>query len=389
MRAPPGFYRNVAIFDFKSLYPSIIRTFRVDPLAANVILHDLVEGIQSSDSGLSGQIVKGPAGLEFADEIAILPSIIEALWQERDHAKQLKDATLSQAVKIIMNSFYGVLGTPGCRFYDPRLAGTITRIGHWLLKFSRKFIEREGHQVIYGDTDSLFIDFGDGEQTAIKQVGTQLSAKLNDYLTAELRHRFNVASQLDIEFEKLFEHFFMPTIRGRDTGSKKRYAGLFINKTGAAELYFAGMETARRDWTALAKEFQVDLFTLLFKQNDTAVLKDALGDLVRSRHQALYDGKLDDKLVYIKGISKRLEDYTKNVPPHVRAARMLDQFDGRIVRYVITTDGPEPVQKRSNAAYDYGHYSHKQLAPIADMVLRFFDLDYRSLITGGKQLALF
>jgi DNA polymerase-2 len=118
-------------------------------------------------------------------------------------------------------------------------------------------------------------------------------------------------------------------------------------------------------------------------------LKDALGDLVRNRHQALYNGKLDDKLVYQKGISKRLEDYTKNVPPHVRAARMLDHFDGKVVRYVMTTGGPEPVQKRSKAAYDYGHYSHKQLEPIADMVLRFFDLDYRSLITGGKQLTLF
>jgi DNA polymerase-2 len=118
-------------------------------------------------------------------------------------------------------------------------------------------------------------------------------------------------------------------------------------------------------------------------------MDDALGDLVRNRHQALYDGKLDDKLVYKKGISKRLEDYIKNVPPHVRAARMLDQFEGRIVAYVMTADGPEPVQKRSNAAYDYGHYSQKQLAPIADMVLRFFDLDYRSLVTGGKQLTLF
>jgi len=149
------------------------------------------------------------------------------------------------------------------------------------------------------------------------------------------------------------------------------------------------METTRRDWTALAKEFQVDLFTLLFKPNEPSDSKDALGDLVRSRHQALYDGELDDKLVYTKGISKRLEDYTKNVPPHVRAARMLDEFEGRIVRYVMTIDGPEPVQKRSNAAYDYGHYSQKQLAPIADMVLRFFDLDYRSLITGGKQMQLF
>jgi DNA polymerase-2 len=288
-----------------------------------------------------------------------------------------------------MNSFYGVLGTPGCRFYDPRLAGTITRIGHWILKFSRKFIENEGYQVIYGDTDSLFIHFGDGLQTAINQLGNQLSAKLNDYLTAELRQQFKVDSRLDIEFEKLFEHFFMPTIRGRNTGSKKRYAGLFLNDAGADELYFAGMETTRRDWTALAKEFQVDLFALLFKQDDRPDLKDALGDLVRSRHQALYDGKLDDKLVYKKGISKRLKDYTKNVPPHVRAARMLDQFDGRIISYVMTTVGPEPVQKRSNAPYDYGHYSHKQLAPIADMVLRFFDLDYRSLVTGGKQLSLF
>jgi DNA polymerase-2 len=288
-----------------------------------------------------------------------------------------------------MNSFYGVLGTPGCRFYDPRLAGTITRIGHWILTFSLEFIEREGHQVIYGDTDSLFIHFGEEEQTAINQIGTQLSERLNCYLNAELQQRFNVESKLDIEFEKLFVHFFMPTIRGRDTGSKKRYAGLFINETGSAELYFAGMETTRRDWTTLAKELQVDLFTLLFKKGNTPDLKDGLFDLVRSRHDQLYDGKLDDKLVYKKGISKRLEEYTKNVPPHVRAARMLDQLDGRIVSYIMTTTGPEPVQKRSNPAYDYRHYSEKQLAPIADMVLRFFDLDYRSLIIGGKQLNLF
>ncbi len=385
----PGFYRNVAVFDFKSLYPSIIRTFRIDPLAANVVLHELVENLQSSDSENPGRIIKGPAGLEFAENFAILPSIIEALWRERETAKRLKDATLSQAVKIIMNSFYGVLGTPGCRFYDPRLAGTITRIGHWILKFSLKFIEKEGHQVIYGDTDSLFIHFGDGEKSAINEIGARLSEKLNGYLKMELQQRFEVESKLDIEFEKLFAHFFMPTIRGRDTGSKKRYAGLIINEAGAAELYFAGMEATRRDWTALAKDFQVDLFTLVFKKDRSPDLQDELCDLVRSRHEQLYDRKLDDKLVYRKGISKRLEDYTKNVPPHVRAARILEHLDGKIVSYVMKTAGPEPVQMKSNAPYDYDHYSQKQLAPIADMVLRFFDLDYRSLTKGGRQLSLF
>ena len=385
----PGFYRNIAVFDFKSLYPSIIRTFRIDPLAANVILHNLTKNSVENDLEVSGQIVKGPAGLEFAESFAILPSIIEELWQEREKAKQSKDSTLSQAVKIIMNSFYGVMGSPGCRFYDPRLAGTITRIGHWLLNFSREFIEKEGYQVIYGDTDSLFIHLNGGKQDTVNQIGAQLAEKLNRHLNVEVRRRFNVESQLDIEFERIFKRFFMPTVRGNDTGSKKRYTGLLLNEAGESEIIFTGMESNRRDWTELAKDFQANLFSLLFRKDGTPEISDELCDLVRNRHRKLYDGELDDKLIYRKGISKRLEDYTKNIPPHVRAARMLDQLDGKIVSYVMTTAGPEPIQKRSSASFDYGHYSEKQLAPVADMVLRFFDLDYHSLTKGGKQLNLF
>jgi len=66
------------------------------------------------------------------------------------------------------------------------------------LTFSRNYIEGEGHQVIYGDTDSLFIHFGDGEQTAINQIGTQLAEKLNHYLSIEIQQRFHVESKLDI-----------------------------------------------------------------------------------------------------------------------------------------------------------------------------------------------
>ena len=385
----PGFYRNIAVFDFKSLYPSIIRTFRVDPLAANVVLHGLTEKPQPANSSNSGRIFKGPAGLEFAEDYAILPEIIESLWDERDKAKKSKDSALSQAVKIIMNSFYGVMGSPGCRFYDPRLAGSITRIGHWILTFSREFIEQKDYKVIYGDTDSLFVHLGDGEQSVVTKTGTELATSLNAYLQEELRKQFAVQSYLDIEFEKIFTRFFMPTIRGENKGSKKRYAGLLYKDKGDPELYFAGMESSRRDWTALAKEFQADLFTLLFTKDSESNLRDELSDLIRIRHEQLYNGELDEKLVYSKGIHKPLKDYTKNVPPHVRAARMLDRLDGRIVRYVMTKAGPEPVQKRSGATLDYNHYSEKQLAPIADMVLRFFDMDYRSITGGGKQLDLF
>jgi len=382
----PGIYRNVAVLDFKSLYPSIIRTFMVDPLAANVVLYDL-QG--NSNSTGRGQIIRGPAGLEFAMDSAILPGIIEKLWHEREKAKQAKDATLSQAVKIIMNSFYGVLGSKGCRFYDPRLAGTITRIGQWLLTFSQEFIEKEGFKIIYGDTDSLFVHLGESDQETIRETGIKLSESLNCYIKRELRQRFSVESCLAIEFEKLFSLLFMPTARGQDTGAKKRYVGMLTGKKGKSELHFVGMESRRRDWTTLAKDFQADLFKLFFSKYGCAELKDELSDLIRTRQKQLYAGELDDKLIYRKGITKRLKDYTKTVPPHVRAARMLDKFDGRIVHYVITTTGPEPVQKRSGSPYDYNHYNLSQLGPVADMVLRFFKMDYRTLTRDREQLSLF
>jgi DNA polymerase-2 len=77
------------------------------------------------------------------------------------------------------------------------------------------------------------------------------------------------------------------------------------------------------------------------------------------------------------------------VPPYVRSAKKLENLDGRVVHYVITTAGPEPFQKRSGAPLDYNPYSDKQLAPIADMVLHLFDMDYQSLAQNRKQLRLF
>jgi DNA polymerase-2 len=74
LESQPGFYKNVAILDFKSLYPSIIRTFSVDPLAANTVLNELQDG---SKSPQPERIVKGPAGLSFDSASAILPEIIE------------------------------------------------------------------------------------------------------------------------------------------------------------------------------------------------------------------------------------------------------------------------------------------------------------------------
>jgi DNA polymerase-2 len=145
MDSQPGLYDNVLVLDFKSLYPSIIRTFRIDPLGLARPGEDPVPGF---------------LGAGFSRDGSILPAIITELWGKRDAAKREANRALTRAIKIIMNSFYGVLDSGGCRFFDPRLASSITRRGHEIIQRSRDHIEAQGYRVIYGDTDSVFVLLG-------------------------------------------------------------------------------------------------------------------------------------------------------------------------------------------------------------------------------------
>ncbi|MCB9594496.1 MAG: DNA polymerase II [Sandaracinaceae bacterium] len=360
MGSDPGLFENVLVMDFKSLYPSLIRTFLVDPL-----------GLATADA--SG--VEGFGGARFHREQHILPGLIESLWNARAEAKRIGDAALSQAIKIQMNSFYGVLGSPGCRFFDPRLASSITRRGHEILRTTRAWIEERGHRVIYGDTDSLFVHLGAeaGDAAACEALGAKLVTELNDRWRANVRERFDVESALELELETVFVRFVMPTMRGSDVGSKKRYAGVANGK-----LVIKGLEAIRTDWTPLARSFQKELLRRVFADQPYAAW-------IRELSQQLFRGELDEQLVYRKRLRRDLDSYTKNVPPHVAAARQLERARGTI-EYVITTRGPQPLE-RVSAPLDYQHYLERQLAPAADVVLPLLGDDF--MRHGGRQLSLF
>jgi DNA polymerase-2 len=364
MDSKPGLYDNVLVLDFKSLYPSIIRTFQIDPLGLAVPGEDAVAGFLNA---------------RFARNGAILPELIEELWQARDEAKRNRDAALSQAVKILMNSFYGVLGSPGCRFYDARLASSITRRGHAIIQKSRDRIETHGHTVIYGDTDSLFVLLGGGvDEGEAKAVGVDLAAALNAWWRDELAREFRLESFLEIEFETLYLRFLMPTVRGEQTGSKKRYAGLVRTDDGGTDVIFKGLESVRTDWTALARRFQRELYRRIF-------LDLPFEDYLRETLADLLGGKLDQELVYRKRLRRSVDDYTRNVPPHVQAARKMEK-PGRWIRYVITANGPEPVRDAIPKP-DYDHYRERQLAPAANGILHFLDTSFEAIT--GAQLAIF
>jgi len=379
MDSRPGLYDSVLVLDYKSLYPSIIRTFLIDPVG-------LIEGLAQPDAAHS---TEGFLGAWFSREKHCLPEIVGQIWHGRDEAKRQGNKPLSQALKIIMNAFYGVLGTTACRFFDPRLASSITMRGHQIMLQTKALIEAEGYDVIYGDTDSTFVwlKHQHSEEAAAK-IGQQLVDTVNRWWTAHLQQQ-GLESALELEFETHFCRFLMPTIRGTDQGSKKRYAGM-IQEGDTQRMVFKGLETVRTDWTPLAQQFQQALYLRIFRN-------EPYQDYVRETIASLMAGELDAQLVYRKRLRRPLAEYERNVPPHVRAARLADeenqkrgrapQYQNRgTIKYLWTTSGPEPVDYQ-RSPLDYDHYLTKQLQPVADGILPFLDDDFATLMTG--QLGLF
>jgi len=381
MDSRPGLYESVLVLDYKSLYPSIIRTFLIDPIG-------LVEGLAHPDDADS---VPGFRGARFSRMKHCLPAIVARVWQGREAAKRDRNKPLSQALKIIMNAFYGVLGSSGCRFFDPRLASSITMRGHEIMRQTRELVEARGYEVIYGDTDSTFVWLRRArDEDDAAQIGRSLVAYINDWWRDHLWQTYGLESALELQFETHFRRFLMPTIRGTDQGSKKRYAGQVMRADGRAEMVYKGLETVRTDWSPLAQQFQQTLYEKIFN-------REPYQDYVRDTVRRTLAGELDDQLVYRKRLRRQLDEYQRNVPPHVRAARIADDYNerhgrpkqyqnGGWISYLMTMAGPEPLETRA-APIDYDHYVTRQLQPIADAILPFLDDDFETLLTG--QMALF
>lgn len=399
MNSQPGLYDHVLVLDFKSLYPSIIRTFMVDPyglaegdrLTRNVS-PDFVESYDRS------QFSKGFRGAYFKKQDSILPSLIEHLWQARDLAKKDNNASLSQAIKIIMNSYYGVMGTPGCRFFDARLPSSITLRGHEIMLKTKGLIEEEGYQVIYGDTDSIFVwlNLKTGA-VDIDQIGRGLSDKVNNWWKHYLNTEYQLESALELEYENHYTRFLMPTIRGSSEGTKKRYAGMVCKddfnaenpKAGSYSLIFKGLETVRTDWTHLARELQKELYDRIFlNQEYKSYIVDLIDDLKA--------GKFDDKLIYRKRLRRRLNEYQKNIPPHVQAAKKAETWlaehgkrsryqKGGWIEYCYTINGPEPLENLQSAL-DYQLYIERQIAPVVDGIVAFLGTSFDEITSSQMNL---
>jgi DNA polymerase-2 len=364
----PGIYRNVAVLDFKSLYPSLIRTFHLDPLAH-------ARACESDPAA--------PNGARFSRSEAILPEVIERFMASREAARLRGDRHADQAIKIMMNAMFGVLGAASCRFFDPEIANAITGFGQQTLHWTRDAFEALGHPVRYGDTDSVFVQLPeDLSAEASTTLAGELRERVEERITAQIRERYDVTPRLTLELEKIFARLMLPKVRGGRGGSKKRYAGWLGGKDDG-ELVIVGLESVRRDWPHVATRLQQGMLERLFTDCEVMPFVRQLVEMVRA-------GTLDEELVYVKRLRKgSARDYSVNTP-HVVAARKLGRRADRVVRYLITATGPEPAEPGEPLppAIDREHYVEKVLRPVAESILELSGQSFDEAIGNPTQLSL-
>ena len=378
LSSKPGIYDWVIVCDFKSLYPTVFRTFNIDPYSFFYDEKKIPKVLPKS------KFVKAPNGAVFKNQEGIMPDLLTNFFRERAKVKKEKNKMASFAIKTVMASFSGVLASSNCRFSTFKLGDSITSFAQMIIKKTMKLIQEKGYDVIYGDTDSIFLDLHVKNFEQAEKIGKEISKYINDFFKKWVPENYARESYLELEFEKIYSRFFMPKIRGSETGAKKRYAGLVLEKKNSKfqeKIDFTGLEFVRRDWTEVSKDFQLGLLDRVFHKKEVA-------EFVKEFVENLKKGKYDDKLVYHKAIRKALNEYTKTTPPHVKAARKLKKLDSNIIDYVMTVDGPEPIQKQQHSI-DYDHYIDKQIKPIADSVLLFFDQKFDDVVKGTTQKNLF
>ncbi|MBK9265702.1 MAG: DNA polymerase II [Polyangiaceae bacterium] len=375
--ATSGVYRNVAVYDFKSLYPSIIRTFQIDPLTYVGEMdprdkrRDVI--VTPSKAAFRRGATGGPPG--------ILPELVAELGHERSRARSAGDERRAYAIKILMNSMYGVLGAPASRLFSPVVANAIPIAGQYVIRAAARAVARRGYRVLYGDTDSIFVDVGELDHARVRERAEVLREQISADVAQVLREEFDVESHLELALQKVYLRLLLPELRTSAGGSKKRYAGLLTSQSGF-EVDIVGLEAVRRDASPLSRRFQRELLEHVFHDKP-------VGPFVRAFVANVRAGRNDDELVLQKALRKPLEAYTKTTPPHVKAARRSQDAPGRTVSYVVTRHGPEPVNALT-APPDHEHYVNRELRPLADSILRLVgSVDFDDLIGAPKQLSLF
>ncbi len=360
----PGLYKDVSVFDFRSLYPSIIVSYNICP--------STMVRTEGNISFLGKEKRQG-----------LIPSILDNILVLRADAKKRMKVDDSPALKarvmvlkLIANGFYGYLGYYNARWYCFECAGAITRFGR---EYVHKVIdEAESHKfnVIYADTDSSFLA-GESDSLKVDAFLKSINSKL--------------PYPMELELQGIYLRAIFVSVKGSGHGAKKKYA--MVDSNG--NLIVKGFQSVRRDWSVIAKETQTTVLRKILIDDDV----NAALNYVREIISNLKSGKVPlDKLVILTRLHKELSSYQQKGRHVSAASRSGVKFSsGDTIKYIIAKGkGKEPVSERallydiaveSGTKYDSEYYIKQQVLPSVSQifsVLGFIDED----IVGEGQNSL-
>ncbi|MEM1673839.1 MAG: DNA polymerase domain-containing protein [Candidatus Bathyarchaeia archaeon] len=366
----PGIHENIAVLDFKSMYPNIMISYNVSPDTY------IPPGEPEIDAFIAPEVNhrfrKEPPG--FYREV--LAKLIKARDHVREELKRVDRGTIKyrildarqKAIKVITNATYGYAGWIGARWYIKPVAEAVTAWGRHIIMSTIKAAKNIGLEVIYGDTDSIFVR-NDPEKI--------------ERLSKIIEEKFG----LEIKPDKVYTRVLF-------TEAKKRYCGLMPD----GKLDIVGLEVVRGDWANVAKHIQEKVLEIILKEQ---TVRRAV-DYVRKYIINLREKKIPYRdLIIWKTLTKSPEEYEVKAP-HVEAAKSLQKEGwtltvGDKVGYVITVgsgklhERAKPYLLASYDEIDIEYYVTNQIVPAALRILSLFGIKENDLLppkTGKVQTLL-
>lgn len=377
----PGIYDNIAVLDYKSLYPSIIISHNIDPFTINC------------DCCTQEESFVSPTGDRFCKKNrGIIPETLEKILNERIRVqgemkkleKDSREYKLKWAeqwsLKILMNSFYGYLVYAKARYYSREAGESVTAFARKYIQDTIKKAEDTGFKVLYADTDSCFLLYASGDKNSV----VEFQKEVNKYLPEKMQ----------LELEGFFPRGIFVSKKQGDsgeatTGAKKKYA--LIDEKGVIKI--RGFELVRRDWSKIARDTQKQVLEILLKEGDV----DKACNVVREKIKELVSGKLPlSEVSILAQLRKKAEKYDI-ISPEVSAFNRakeagLDYSEKTVFAYVITRNGKTISEKASVLElakdYDPDYYLNHQLLPAVMKILGELGIQEEDLITNSKQKGL-
>lgn len=369
----PGVYENIAVFDFRGLYPSIIVSHNVDPETFKCGHVECKEGNVS------------PMGHHFCTKTkGLIPATIEGLIERRKNLKkELKGVAENEralinarvsALKIVSNSFYGYLGYARSRWYSREAAESITAWGRYYIKDVARRAEEEGFEVLYSDTDSIFLLIKDKSE--------------NEALSFVEKVNKSLPETMELELEDFYTRgVFVAKKSKGEKGAKKKYA--LINRDGKIKI--RGFELVRRDWSRIARETQRAVLETILKEGSkekaVAIVKDTVARLREGRVAK------EDLIIYTQLRQKNYEVASPELAAAQKARkRGMKMPVGTIVGYIVTKSGKTISEKAELAEfaqdYDPDYYVDNQILPSVLRILGELGYSEEDIKYTGKQSSL-